>query len=163
MQRRGIFHLRLKSAPDDFLLLSPLHPGAEDSGLTNYLTAQKRSSWWFCKTCGVRCFTIRADTGNTRADVSIKSLKKLGIQKALGVPTNLEESVNVPVWKLKSDGFAESPLGDSYFSLNAVTLDANQEGLDLAKWHENQWIQYCDSLSGEREWQTGRPHAGGIY
>lgn len=129
------------------------------------MTSKKRSSWWFCKACGVRCFTVRAATENTRAKVPIKCLQKLGVKQALRAPTDIEESVVVPVWKLTSEGFAESSTGDSYFNLNAVTLDSHQEGLDLAKWHENQWIQYIDSLDESRDggWQTGQPHAGGIY
>lgn len=159
---RGIFHLRLKSAPDDFILLSPLDPEAEDSGLTRYMTTAKKSTWWFCTTCGVRCFTARAASEQAEVDVPLKSLQQLEIPGA----TDEADAGNVsrtPVWKLKKDGFAESPHGTSYFSLNAVTLDAGQDGLDLAVWHEKQWVQYVDSLGDRKRWQTGKPHPGGIY
>lgn len=162
MSRRGIFHLRLRSAPDDFLLLSPLEPEAEDSSLTRYLTALKRSSWWFCKICGVRCFTVRHPAENTEAEVPVESLQKLGIKEKSDAE-GPDDVVKVPVYKLKSEGFAESPHGTSYFSLNAVTLDAHQEGLNLAQWHENRWVQYVDSLGDGRGWKTGEPHPGGIY
>ena len=156
---RGIFHMRLKHAPDDFFVLSPLDP-ENDNVLSRYMTGQKRSSWWFCNKCGVRCFTTRHETEQAEVELPSKSLEQLGFTEH---PEPSEDGlVKMPVWKIKNEGFAESPHGTSYFSLNAVTLDAHQ-GLNLAAWHENKWVQYVDSLGDGKGWKTGEPHPGGIY
>jgi hypothetical protein len=157
---RGFFHLRLKFAPDDFVLLSPQDPDAGDSGLTPYQTSRKWSSWWFCNKCGVRCFTIRAPTEKAEVDAPTTSLMKLDLVDTAAA----SDSEKMPAWKLVREGFGESNQGGSnYFSLNAVTLDAHQNGLNLAEWHERQWVQYVDSLTDIKGWTTGKPHPGGIY
>jgi len=76
--------------------------------------------------------------------------------------TGLEDAVNVPVWRLQKEGFGEGDSGDNYFSVNAVTLDAHQEGLDLRVWHEKRWVQYFESLADKWRWH-GEPHPGGTY
>jgi hypothetical protein len=152
----GIFHLRVPSAPDDFLLLSPLNPEASDSGVTSYLCNAKKSSWYFCSTCGVRCFTIRGDSEN--AEVEVPS----GVLHAVGVDTKEEGETKVKVWRPAKEGWKEGRGGTSYFSLNATTLNEGQEGLDLRAFHDNGWIGYVDSLH-----RTGgeslKPHPGGMY
>ncbi|KIW06822.1 uncharacterized protein PV09_02502 [Verruconis gallopava] len=158
-QKMGIFHLRLKSPGDDFVLLSPLDPHADDSGMTKYMTPAKRSSWWFCKTCGVRCFTIRGPTEQAEVEVPAKSLEALGIKAA---DVRSDSTVKVKAWKPK-DEFVEKAGGGDYLSINAVTLNPQQEGLDLALFHEKQWVAYVDSLNRKAESRFGKPHPGGIY
>lgn len=154
--RRGIFHLRLKDAAEDFFLLSPSNPGSAECGMTQYKTSAQRSSWWFCKTCGVRCFTSRGPSEKGEVDVPTSLLKKLDLATDEG-----DQTVKKTVWKMQSGAFAESRAGGTdYFSVNAVTLDKEQEGLNLAKWHENKWIKYIDSSD---EWKVGAPHIGGVY
>lgn len=63
-------------------------------------------------------------------------------------------------WKTKPKGTAN---WGSYLSINAVTLDANQEGLDLREWHEKGWVRYLDCLGEKEEPRFGRPHVGGMY
>jgi hypothetical protein len=156
---RGIFHLRLKSAPDDFLLLSPTDPEAEDSGMTCYNTPQKKSSWWFCKTCGVRCFTSRAPSEVLIVELPLESLKRLEI--------STEETIGgtaaVFAWKMKKEGFREHPHGNNYFSVNAVTLDNHQKGLNRAAWHENKWVHYVDNVGEFKGFRPGEPFPEGIY
>lgn len=48
-------------------------------------------------------------------------------------------------------------------SVNAATLDPDQEGLDLREWTEKGWIAYLDMRSEEGEARLGRPHTGGMY
>jgi hypothetical protein len=134
----SIFHLRLASAPDDFLLLFPLDPKASDSGMTGYLCNAQKSTWYFCSICGVRCFTIRGDTENAEVEVESKVLRTLGLEAK------------------------EERGGTSYFSLNATTLNEGQEGLDLRAFHENRWIGYVDSLDKTAE-DGIKPHRGGMY
>jgi hypothetical protein len=152
--------MRLKFAPDDFIVLSPQDPEAEGSGMTPYQTSMKRSKWWFCSKCGVRCFTTRAPVERAEVEVPVQSLQRLGLRDSSAE----SDAVKVPAWKLVKEGFGESIHGGTnYFSLNAVTLDAQQPGLDLAEWHERQWVQYVDSLTDRKGWLTGKPHPGGIY
>ncbi len=150
----------MKFAPDDFVLLSPDDPRAEDSGIASYLTNAKRSTWYFCKTCGVRCFTVRADTEDAEVEVRTKSIRELDI-KCIGSESG--ETVKIKAWKLKKEGFREGNGCPNYFSVNAVTLNPMQEGLDLALFHKNQWIAYVDSLEKKAGAQVGKPHIGGIY
>jgi hypothetical protein len=151
----GIFHLRLASAPDDFLLLSPLDPKAPDSGITNYMCNAKKSTWSFCSTCGVRCFTIRGETETAEVELPRDVLQAAGISSEEG------ES-KVKVLKPVKEGWLEGRGGSSYFSLNATTLNEGQEGLDLRAFHENGWIAYVDSLDRTKD-ASIKPHRGGMY
>jgi len=52
-----------------------------------------------------------------------------------------------------------------YLSVNAQTLDAGQEGLELREWTEKKWVMYLNCLADEG-WEVGRyerPFAGGVY
>lgn len=66
----------------------------------------------------------------------------------------------VKAWKPKTEGWIEGDTG--YFSVNAHTLDAGQEGLDLREWHERGWIVYLD-VTIEGKPRFGKPHDGGMY
>jgi len=151
----GIFHLRLASAPDDFLVLSPLDPEALDSGITNYMCNAKKSNWFFCSTCGVRCFTIRGDTENAEVELPVDVLQAVGLDAK-------ESDGKVKVWKPVKEGWKEGKGGDNYFSLNATTLNEGQEGLDLRAFHDNGVIGYVDSLDRTAGNST-KPHRGGMY
>jgi hypothetical protein len=152
----SIFHLRLASAPDDFLLLSPLNPQASDSGMKGYLCNAQKSSWYFCSTCGVRCFTIRGDTENAEVGLASEVLRNLGLE------AKEEGDTQVKVWRPAKEGWQEKRGGTSYFSLNATTLNEGQEGLDLRAFHENGWIGYVDSLDRTAA-DSMKPHRGGMY
>jgi hypothetical protein len=91
----------------------------------------------------VRCFTVRADTEQAEVEVPTKSIRELDIE---GNASESGETVKIKAWKLKKEGFQEGDGGTSYFSINAVTLNPKQEGLDLASFHKNQWVAYVDSL-----------------
>jgi len=141
----GILHLRLADAPSDFVLLSPLN-GEEGlgEGMKEYKCNVGKSSWFFCGECGVRCFTVFGE--GEVVEVELPDAKE-----------------KVKAWRVVKEGFREGKDGDGYFSLNAATLEAGQEGLDLREWHENGWVAYCDSLDNEGTWRFGRPHRGGMY
>jgi hypothetical protein len=70
----GILHLRLASAPDDFFMLAPTDPSAKDSGLCAY-----KQSWYFCNTCGVRCFIAGSQMKTTEVELPAEVLGKLDI------------------------------------------------------------------------------------
>jgi len=68
------------------------------------------------------------------------------------------------VWTPKREGWNEEVIrGVRYLSVNAATLDAGQEGLDLREWHEKGWIAYLDCKDYAEEDRLGRPFEGGIY
>jgi hypothetical protein len=142
--KMGIFHLRLPHAPSDFLLLSPTDPTAPNSGVTSYRCNAKKSDWSFCTTCGVRCFTLRGNSETAEVEV---------------------EGQRVKAWRAASEGWREgsgpSPR-PSYFSINAATLDAGQEDLDVRQWHENGWMRYVDSLD-DTAGAYEKPQRGGMY
>ena len=50
-----------------------------------------------------------------------------------------------------------------YLSVNAITLDAGQEGLDLREWTEKGWIEYYDNRDDKEKDQMGVPHKGDMY
>ena len=156
----GIFHLRLASAPDDFLLLSPSDPAAEGSGVAAYRCNTKKSIWYFCATCGVRCFTVKGEveTG-TEAEVPVKALQELGLAEE----GDAAEVKKVPVWRVKKEGWKEGRGASSYFSLNATSLNPGQEDLDLRQWHEKGWIAYVNSLDRTADDSIEAPHMGGMY
>ena len=138
--KMGFFHVRLKSSPDDFMLLQPLNP--MEGGLEDYQCFAKWSHWYFCRTCGVRCFTF-AGEGGVR---EVETLDGKGVVKA---------------WMPKKEGWVEGKTG--YLSVNASTLEPGQEGLDLNEWTEKGWIAYLDCKNEVEEDRMGKPFEGGMY
>jgi hypothetical protein len=153
----AFFHVRFPSAPDDFLLLSPLDPFAE---LGDYRCWEGRTHWFFCKSCGVRCFGFIGEGEVSERDIPFV---KIPIRDpATGKETGVEEIVGKKrVWTPKREGWKEG--SGSYLSLNAHTLDAKQEGLDLREWAEKKWICYLDCLDETGEDNYDKPHEGGTY
>lgn len=149
--KTGIFHTRLASSPDDFLLLSPLNP-LEEFG--DYRTGDGVLHSLFCKKCGVRCFVF---TGQSEiVDVDLQEL---------GVPGADEGTAKA--WRPKKDGWKEGRQNGCYLSLNALTFDANQDGVDLTEWADKKWVMYYDYLREENEGRKpvrlDAPYPGGSY
>lgn len=140
----GIFHVRLVDASQDFLLLMPLEPEKE---LGDYMCFDKCIHWYFCKNCGVRCFAFAGE----------------GERRVVDVPGQGSKEVWTPKREGWSENNKEAGPGPSYFTLNASSLDAGQEGLDLREWHEKEWIWYLDCLSKVGEDRIAKPHNGGMY
>ncbi|KAH8895359.1 hypothetical protein GQ53DRAFT_744036 [Thozetella sp. PMI_491] len=146
--KMGILHLRLRSAPDDFALLSPLDPFSD---LSDYQCDKKNLHWLFCKTCGVRCFSFMG--AHELADDEL--------------PGYGAEGERFKFWRPAKDQFLEGKRPrDSYLSVNAITLDADQEGADLIDWADRKAISYVDAL-GLNGKPTGgianKPFEGGCY
>jgi hypothetical protein len=142
----SIFHVRLMDSPSDFLLLNPLDPSSANSGLTDYVCSGegKKLHFYFCGICGVRCFAFWGK----------------------GVRRNVEiEGVGTEVWTPDPEGWIEgAEEGTGYLSVNAATLDAGQEGLDLKEWMEKGWIAYLDGKNDFRGApRLGVPYDGGMY
>lgn len=76
------------------------------------------------------------------------------------------EGKKVKYWGPKKP-WVEGWSNGRYLSVNAATLEARQEGLNLREWHEKGWITYLDTL-GEQPNENGEdrlrvPHIGGMY
>ncbi|KAH8900180.1 hypothetical protein GQ53DRAFT_741139 [Thozetella sp. PMI_491] len=127
--KTGVLHLRLQSAPDDFALLSPLDPLAE---LSDYQCFEKNLHWLFCKTCGVRCFTFMGQHEVVEAEL----------------PGYGPEGETVKFWRPAKGLFEEGgSRKDSGFSVNAITIDAGQDGADLVDWANRKAISYINGSS----------------
>ncbi len=129
-------------SPNDFLLLSPLNP--TDGGLQDYTCFEATIHFYFCGMCGVRCFSFSGE-GGTR-EVEIDGKKQT-------------------VWTAKEEGWLEGiESGTGYLSVNAATLEPDQEGLNLKEWTERGWIAYLD---GKNDFlgkpRVQEPYDGGIY
>ena len=158
-----MFHIRLPNPPEQFQLLSPISTSDTSisggllvgpHGLTDCVCNDKQIHWYFCSCCGVRCFAFSGE-GEVRPLPS--SSTNTGV---------LAEGEEKQVWTPKREGWNKDSWASS-LTVNATTLDAKQQGLDLREWHEKKWIVYIDCL-GEDEAddepaRTERPHEGGTY
>jgi len=116
------------------MLLSPIDPMNE---LGDYTTNEGRIHFLFCKNCGVRCIALAGQGEVVEKDVD-------GEKRKVWVPH--------AEWKEGQN---------AYISINAQTLDAGQEGLDLREWHYNKWVCYLDMLDEKEGDAFDRPHRGG--
>jgi len=64
-------------------------------------------------------------------------------------------------WTPKAEGWSEG--NGSYLTVNASTLEARQEGLDMREWSEKGWIAYLEFLDGTDSARLREPYAGGMY
>jgi hypothetical protein len=135
--KMSIFHLRLMDSPEDFQLLSPLDPATE---LRDYMCFKKIAHWYFCGTCGVRCFGF----------VGQSELKEVEV-----------DGQKRTVWAPKKEGWVEDE--NSYLTINSQTLEPGQEGLNMQEWTEKGWIAYLDCWNFKGEPRLGKPHEHGIY
>ncbi len=132
----------------DFLLLAPQDPFTE---LGHYLTNDEEIHFFFCKVCGVRCFSLMGNSETAKVDLA-----------ALGV-AGYEGGKLTTVWRA-----ADSDV-DTRVIVNALTVDAGQEdlGFDLRVFTEEKQVKYVDTLperiedSAPARWD--RPHKGGCY
>jgi hypothetical protein len=152
-----LFHLRLADAPNDFQLFSPLSL----AGLGDYVTGGSnggRLHFYFCKTCGVRCFTFFG-TGELHGS---------------NEPDSRGHESEKPYWQPKREGWLEYREFDDegkekertgYLSVNAATLEAGQEGGDLRVWQDRKWLYYIDCLEDEKPGEDRKeyPHSGGMW
>ncbi|KAK3935065.1 hypothetical protein QBC46DRAFT_398415 [Diplogelasinospora grovesii] len=164
-QKTGVLHLRLRSAPDDFALLAPLGPLSE---LADYSCFAGDLHWLFCRACGVRCFTFMG-----RGEIVEGVLPGYNTTPAKHPDREHDSDVNrgnegvMKYWHPVKEGWSEKRSAGSYLSVNALTLDAGQPGIDLPGWTEKKLVMYIDCLEagdgkkGERTYE--RPFPGGCY
>jgi hypothetical protein len=169
--KMNYFHTRLFSAPDDFVLLAPLDP--MEGGLGDYTTNEHVLHFLYCKRCAVRCFVFSGPGEIVEVEEPEILRGKEWARDALtyvgskdGGADASEEGKNrmIKVWRPSKALW--NPLEDSedspqcYLSVNAVTLDAGQEGLDLREWTEQKKVIYLDDQ--DTRW-FDRPCFGGTY
>lgn len=150
----GLFHLRVIDPATDFVLLSPSDPHTE---LGDYRTFAKKTSWYFCKLCGVRCFSLGGEWESVELDLE----KWSGHENTNGKMTK--------VWKPKSGEW--KPVVDGkeilkpgcYLSVNATSIEPGQEGFSLKEWSEKGWVAYLDSRTRTGNPRVTEPYEGGIY
>jgi hypothetical protein len=152
----GFLQLLLPHASADFMLLAPL----DLEELSDYRCFSGDIKWLFCKTCGVRCFSLFGEGEVVEREVP-----------EVRIPGRMEEGKEIAekiiggqtkrVWVPK-EGREESG-SRTILSVNAHTLEAKQEGLDLREWHENGVICYLDTLDEEGDGNYDKPHPGGTY
>jgi hypothetical protein len=154
--KMGFFHCRPISPTDDFILTSP--SSIEELG--DYRVFSKKIGWYFCKNCGVRILGLGGKWEQADLDIG---------EWAGQEPDGKTQKVSVTkpdgVW-LKNVNGEKVPIPMHYLSVNAVTLDGGEDGVDLREWHEKKWVYYVESRVRERgfssEMSSG-PHPCGMY
>jgi hypothetical protein len=150
--KTGFVHVRLANSLKDFALLSPLDPIKE---LSNYKPTGN-CNWLFCKTCGVRCFMLEGEGEVNEIDLVNQGEVDLNRAMIKG------DGTKVKVFQPKAEGWKEEEI--NWFRINALTLEAKQDGLDMREWQEKKWIQYVNALEdSEKDCDYGRPYIGGHY
>ena len=155
--KSGHLHLRLVDPHNDFILHSPLSLAE----LGDYQCNDKIAHFYFCKTCGVRPFIYAGKTGFATEKVDLDAWKggKWSDEEAEKAQDGAAGAGELT--EVLRHGKGDTPSND-YLSINAVTLDGGQEGLDLREWHEKNWMFYGNRLDGFAL-RFGTPYLGGIY
>ncbi|KAH8821388.1 DUF636 domain-containing protein [Xylogone sp. PMI_703] len=170
--KASIFHVRLFSAPEDFLLLSPIsREGAEgglklgEGGLKDYTCFAGNIHFYFCSNCGVRCFSLagKGELKTVPAE-SIPPAPQLYLHDGQPIlPQDVEtKEGQIAVWSPKKEGWDEGA-GPDYLSVNATSFEPGQEGLDLREWSEKGWIGYLEYWKRSDEYKLKKPFEGGMY
>jgi hypothetical protein len=172
--KMALFHVKPVSPADDFVLLSPLAAASSSDagglggpfgnglgeGISNYTCFAGEVNWWFCNKCGVRCFGSVGE-----AEIGYIDLEKWRIEG--GQPANEPRGTpgSTRVWRLKKLEGDPKEREKIYLTVNAQTLDHDQEGLDLREWFEKKWIRYIDFKDPEEsdELRYDGPFEGGTY
>ncbi|KAK9358872.1 hypothetical protein V1504DRAFT_441809 [Lipomyces starkeyi] len=134
--KMGYLHVRVPDSALAFYLLAPTDPAA---GLRDYTCLSGQVHWYFCGECGVRCFAVMGrGRGGGRGEEEEKATK---MTKA---------------WMVKADGWVENVTG--YLSINGLTLEPGQQGLDLRELKNKGWIEYLDRKEDKHEDRFEYPH-----
>jgi hypothetical protein len=153
----GFFHVRTANAPRDFALLSPLDPLRE---LGDYTANSHGMHWLFCPRCGVRCFAVEGKGEVVERDLG-REMEGVDLARARAWARVEGDGSAVKVWAVREEGWREED--SSWLRINARTLDARQEGLDLRQWHDSKWIEYVNWLDEIEGKSHDRPYEGGAY
>ncbi|KAH7128566.1 hypothetical protein B0J11DRAFT_525274 [Dendryphion nanum] len=152
--KMGFFHCRPINPGEDFILTAP-----SPSELGEYRCFDKRIGWYFCKNCGVRTFAMGGNWEEAELDV----------EKWAGKDSKAE---TMKVWKATAgESFKRVVDGKEiikplhYLSVNAVTLNGGEGGVDLREWHDKKWVFYVENLERKNGtlMRIDEPYPGGLY
>jgi hypothetical protein len=161
-QKMGLFHVRPINPATDFVVLSPLAAHTEATkndgylglgglgALGEYRCNDGLTNWTFCKGCGVRCFSFTGE-----GEIGELGIDLLPLVNGTKQGETKEKTL---AWRTK---FVEG--AHNYLTINGITLDQEQEGLDLREWAEKGWVQYLDCKDRIGKPRFGLPHEGGMY
>ncbi|TQV92295.1 hypothetical protein V2A60_006983 [Cordyceps javanica] len=149
--KSGFMHVRPPVPASDFALLSPTDPFAS---LGDYQCHDELLHFFFCRTCGVRCFIFMGDghVVDTRpGEFGLGGGGEAAVKKVWR-PRGAQASANV-----KQAG--------CYLSVNGHTIDPGQQGFDMREWVERESVMYYDFLQDEDAGpgRYGKPYPGGCY
>ncbi|KAE8374859.1 hypothetical protein BDV26DRAFT_269255 [Aspergillus bertholletiae] len=158
--KMGLFHMRLPDAPSQFFLLSPL----DRDTLANYKCFKRHVDWFFCPTCGVRCFSAVARWKQDEIDVKRFSAALSNSADKPNLPGIEESTKTVTVWRVNPDGYQEDVTG--YLSINALTVDQDQahgDPLDLRQLVDKKWVEYLGWKGPTLDSRYDYPHDSGTW
>lgn len=139
--KADLLHTRLPNAPRDFYLLSPSSP----SDLSNYKCNTEKLNFYFCPTCGVRCFQMNGTGKTDEVELEVE-------------PGKVEKT---KVWRFDEEHWPEMESVDALLSINAVTLEP-EDGLDLRELVDKKWLRYGNYRT---KWEglVDQPYPGGTW
>ncbi|WEW58919.1 hypothetical protein PRK78_004387 [Emydomyces testavorans] len=143
--KAGIFHMRVPNPTQDFVLLSPSDPTTQ---LSDYTCFERNLHWFFCSTCGVRCFTIAGKGRNEEID----------LEATLGKPS---EGKRTKIWRMDEEDAEPGKM--KYLGINAHTVDQGQEGFDMREFVDKKWVQYVDCKEWTSPPRYDYPQSGGTW
>lgn len=152
--KMGLFHLRPINPVEDFVLVKPTNLNEE---LGDYRCNKRAISWFFCKVCGVRCFSF----GGEGEVVDLDLDKWLGKTDTEGMTTKIWRPKGGE-WRMQLDE-EEWVRPGCYLSINATSIEPGQEGFSLKEWTEKGWISYIDAREKIGQMRLGEPYEGGMY
>ncbi|KAF2742293.1 hypothetical protein M011DRAFT_462537 [Sporormia fimetaria CBS 119925] len=154
--KMGLFHVRPKDPATDFIMTSP----TSFDDLADYRCNEGKIGWYFCKKCGCRPFggggefeQVDIDVGEWAGKEGVGKTQKVWVSRPKGE------------WTDTSNGKNEVR-PSHYLSINAVTLDSGEGGVDLNEWHEKNWLyysEYKESSLGTPLVRWEKPYPGGMY
>lgn len=152
----GLFHMRLPDAPNQFFLLCP----QDRDSLANYKCQNGHINWFFCPTCGVRCFATVPHWKQDQIDIE----KISAAVPKLDLPGVEESTKTVTIRRMDPDTFQEDVTG--YLTINALTIDQDQahgKNIDLRQLVDNKWVQYSDWNMRKHESRYDYPQERGTW
>ncbi|KAK9490130.1 hypothetical protein V1508DRAFT_458030 [Lipomyces doorenjongii] len=156
--KMGYLHVRVPDSPRAFYLLAPTDPAAE---LRDYTCGSGRVHWYFCRECGVRCFAVAGAGAGAVVDVDMERVVEGGLEVEGEGEGGKKVTKTTKAWVVKDDGWVENRTG--YLSINGLTLEPGQQGLDLRELKNKGWIEYLDRKEDKHEGRFEYPHEGGTW
>ncbi|OGM47449.1 hypothetical protein ABOM_002600 [Aspergillus bombycis] len=158
--KMGLFHMRLPDAPNQFFLLSPL----DRNTLANYKCPNGYINWFFCPTCGVRCFATVPHWKQDQIDIESISAAIPSRDGKPDLPGIEESTKTITVWRMDPETFQEDVTG--YLTINALTIDQDQphgNNLDLRQLVDNKLVEYMDWNTKKGDCRYDYPHDKGTW